>query len=103
MMILSANCVIYHIFPAIVFTVSNEYQSFCQIQIEYQNIKLFGNHCSGIFVQTFLKRFMTVYMGGGLLSPKSYVDVPARPRKSDFLYTNFIPNFPTISIPFSED
>ena len=31
---------------------------------------------------------------GGLLSPKSYVDVPARPRKSDFLYTNYLPNFP---------
>ena len=38
---------------------------------------------------------------GGLLSPKSYVDVPAEPRKSDFLYTNFSPNYPPISIPFS--
>ena len=27
--------------------------------------------------------------GGGVLSPKSYVDVPAGPRKSDYLYTNF--------------
>ena len=27
--------------------------------------------------------------GGGGFSPKSYVDVPAGPRKSDFLYTNF--------------
>ena len=27
--------------------------------------------------------------GVGLLSPKLYADVPARPRKSDFLYTNF--------------
>ena len=26
---------------------------------------------------------------GGLLSPKSYVDVPARPRKPDYLYTIF--------------
>ena len=41
--------------------------------------------------------------GGGLLSPKSYVDVPARPRKSDVLYTNFLPNFPPISIPFSKE
>ena len=39
-------------------------------------------------------------MSGGLLPPKSYVDVPARRRKSDFLYTNFLPNFPPISIPF---
>ena len=39
--------------------------------------------------------------GGGLLSPKFYVDVPASPRKSVFLYTNFLPNFPPISIPFS--
>ena len=38
----------------------------------------------------------------GLLSPKSYVDVPAGPRKSDYLYTNFLPNFPPISIPFSK-
>ena len=41
--------------------------------------------------------------GGGVLSPKSYVDVPAGPRKSDYLYTNFLPNFPPISIPFSEE
>ena len=41
--------------------------------------------------------------GGGVLSPKSYVDVPARPRKSDYLYTNFLPNFPPISIPFSKE
>ena len=40
--------------------------------------------------------------GGGVLSPKSYVDVPAGPRKSDYLYTNFLTNFPPISIPFSE-
>ena len=42
-------------------------------------------------------------MGGGALSPKSYVDVPSGPRKSDFLYTNFWPNFPPISIPFSKE
>ena len=40
---------------------------------------------------------------GGVLSPKSYVDVPAGPRKSDYLYTIFLPNFPPISIPFSEE
>ena len=39
----------------------------------------------------------------GLLSPKSYVDVPDRPWKSDFLYTNFLPNFPPISLPFSKE
>ena len=38
---------------------------------------------------------------GGLLSPKSYVDVPAEPQKSDFLYTNVSLNYPLISIPFS--
>ena len=41
--------------------------------------------------------------GGGVLSPKSYVDVPAGPRKSDYLYTNFLPNFPPISLPFSKE
>ena len=41
--------------------------------------------------------------GRGLLSPKSYVDVPAGPRKSDYLYTNFLLNFPPISIPFSKE
>ena len=41
--------------------------------------------------------------GGGGLSPKSYVDVPAGPRKSDYIYTNFLPNFPPISIPFSKE
>ena len=40
---------------------------------------------------------------GGVLSPKSYVDVPAGPQKSDYLYTNFLPNFPPISIPFSNE
>ena len=41
--------------------------------------------------------------GGGVLSPKSYVDVPAGPRKSDYLYINFLPNFPPISIPFLKE
>ena len=36
---------------------------------------------------------------GGLLSPKSCVDVPASPRKFYFLNTNFPPNYPPISIP----
>ena len=43
------------------------------------------------------------FIPGGVLSPKSYVDVPAGPRKSDYLYTNFLPNFPPISIPFSKE
>ena len=29
------------------------------------------------------------------------LDVPAKPQKFDFLYTNFSPNYPPISIPFS--
>ena len=41
--------------------------------------------------------------GGGLLSPKSYVDVPAGPGKSYYLYTNFLPNFPPINIPFLKE
>ena len=41
--------------------------------------------------------------GGGVLSPKLYVDVPAGPRKSDYLYTNFLPNFPPINIPFLKE
>ena len=39
---------------------------------------------------------------GGVLSQKSYVDVPAGHRESDYLYTNFLSNFPPISIPFSK-
>ena len=42
-----------------------------------------------------------VWDPGGLLLPKSYMDVPAEPRKFDFLYTNFSPNYPPISIPFT--
>ena len=41
--------------------------------------------------------------GGGVLSPKSYVDVPAGHRKSNYLYSNFLPNFPPISIPFLKE
>ena len=39
--------------------------------------------------------------GGGWLSPKLYVHVPAKPQKFYFLYTNFSPNYPPISITFS--
>ena len=39
----------------------------------------------------------------GLLSPKSYVDVAARPQKSDLFFTNFLPNFLPISIPFLKE
>ena len=49
------------------------------------------------------KRYLRSGGGGGVLSPKSYVDVPAGPRKSDYLYTSFLPNFPPISIPFSKE
>ena len=42
-------------------------------------------------------------VGGGLLSPKSYVDVPAGSRKSGYLYTNSLSNFPPISIPFPKE
>ena len=38
---------------------------------------------------------------GGFLLPKSYVDVPAEPPKFDFLFTNFSPKYPPISILFS--
>ena len=41
--------------------------------------------------------------GEGLLSPKSNMDVPAVPRKSGFLFTNFLLNFPPITIPFSKE
>ena len=34
---------------------------------------------------------------------KPYGDVPAGPQKSDFLYTNFLPTFPPISMPFSKE
>ena len=31
------------------------------------------------------------------------MDVPTTPQKSDFLYTNSLPNFPPIIIPFSKE
>ena len=37
----------------------------------------------------------SLWPGGGLLSPKLYVDVPTGPQKSDFLYTNLFAKFPT--------
>ena len=40
---------------------------------------------------------------GGLLSQKLYVDVPTGSRKSDYLNTNFLPNFPPISMPFLKE
>ena len=40
---------------------------------------------------------------GGLPLSKSYVDVLVGPRKSDYIYTNFLPNFLPINIPFSEE
>ena len=36
-----------------------------------------------------------VFGGSGVLSPKTYVDVPAEPQKSDLLYTIFSPNNPS--------
>ena len=30
-------------------------------------------------------------------------NVPAGPQKSDFLYTNFLPNFPPVSTPFLQE
>ena len=54
-----------------------------------------------VYIMTHTKRKPP--RGGGVLSPKSYVDVPAGLRKSDYLYTNFLPNFPPISIPFSKE
>ena len=37
--------------------------------------------------------------GGVVLLQKSYVEAPARPQKFDFLFSNFLPNYPPISIP----
>ena len=36
----------------------------------------------------------------GLFWPKSFLGVPAEPRKFDFLYANFLPKYPPISLPF---
>ena len=55
------------------------------------------------FFYAHLRWCIHVITPGGVLSPKSYVDVPAGPRKSDYLYTNFLPNFLPISIPFSKE
>ena len=41
-----------------------------------------------------------ILLPGGLLSTKSYVDVPAGPQKSEYLYTNLLPNISPINIPF---
>ena len=37
----------------------------------------------------------------GLLSPKSYVDVPAEPKTLTFSIPIFLPNYPLITIQFS--
>ena len=60
----------------------------------FLRMRISGNHKCIISV-TFLSKCRPILIpGGGLLSPKSYVDVPAGPRKSDYPYTNFLPNFP---------
>ena len=76
------------------------------MKFKWLNIPKLWEYIKQGFVSGIMKILMTMQMkmpgggGGGLLSPKSYVDVPAEPRKSDFLYTNFLPNYPPISIPF---
>ena len=40
---------------------------------------------------------------GGVTFTKIVHGCACRPRKSDFLYTSFTPNFPPISIPFSKE
>ena len=50
--------------------------------------------------------FSLFFFGGGfclsegVFSPKLYVDVPAGSQKFDFLYTNFLNNYPPIGILF---
>ena len=39
----------------------------------------------------------------GVLSPKLYVDVPARPQTWDFFYTSFLHNHPPICISFLKE
>ena len=56
-----------------------------------------------VVVSSMKEVYRLYWWGVGLLSPKPYVDVPAGPRKSDFLNTNFLSNFPPISIPFSKE
>ena len=76
-------------------------------KIEYYKVMLYIYKClAGVGPDCFAFSFdIALYTspGGGVLSPKSYVNVPAGPRKSDYLYTNFLPNFPPISIPFSKE
>ena len=55
-----------------------------------------------IFNEILLYTISVIGAGGGV-SSKSYVDVTAGPRKSDFLYTNFLPISWAISIPFSKE
>ena len=58
------------------------------------------------YVMQHVKRgnlYVSLYFipGGGVLLPKLYVDVPAGPQKFDSLHTNFLHNYPPISIPFN--
>ena len=41
---------------------------------------------------------MIDFMHSKMTLPKLYIDVPATPGKCDFLYTNFLHNYPSISI-----
>ena len=71
-----------------------------------RNCVLFLNHLSNYHrrrLHSPVTALSPFTRGGGVLSPKSYVDVPAGPRKSDYLYTNFLPNFPPISILISKE
>ena len=54
-----------------------------------------------LYILAFQQKKYFIPGEGEVLSPKSYMDVPAEPQKFDFLFTNFLPiQFPTISIPF---
>ena len=48
-----------------------------------------------IFSQGYCPRVRVYFL------PELHMDVPAEPRKIDFLYTNFLSNYTPISIPFS--
>ena len=50
-----------------------------------------------------LDDILSFYEPEGVLSTKLFVDVPARPWKFDFLYTNFLHNYPPISISFLKE
>ena len=54
-----------------------------------------------LWLSSALWKSLCTHKPGGLLLPKLYMDVPAEPRKFNFLYINFSPNYPPISIPFS--